>query len=214
MSRNLEPARFQRESSPPTSGDMTDFRRPPSSDAAKFPGGQWPAISKQLTPNAEAVFWKAVLSGLASGAAGTAAMTLFQLAWPNTRSRTETADSRQESPSTVKLANIISKRLFGRPLKTSEKEPASYAVHFAFGTLMGGLYGISSEYLPIAKLGRGLLHGIALWAGADATLLPALGLSAPLSQRGRREIAYEVLAHAAYGTTSEAVRRIVRRRLD
>jgi uncharacterized membrane protein YagU involved in acid resistance len=102
----------------------------------------------------------------------------------------------------------------GRRLDVGEKEPASYIVHFAFGTLMGAIYGISTEYLPVANLGYGLLHGIGLWGGADALAVPALGLSSPVTERSGGELAYEVLAHAVYGVSSEGARRLVRGWMD
>ena len=171
------------------------------------------------------VLWKGLLAGLAAGLAGTAAMTLFQTCWSKAqkdlskqKGSNESADSNrqessQEEPSTVKVANQISETILHRDLRTNEKEPASYAVHFAFGTLMGGIYGISSEYLKVARTGYGLLHGLGLWAGADATVLPAIGLSQPPTERSAGELTYEILAHAVYGVSSETTRRFVRMQL-
>jgi hypothetical protein len=171
------------------------------------------------------VLWKGLLAGLAAGAAGTAAMTLFQTGWSKAQKEfsqnkgtDESTDSNrqqssQDEPSTVKVANKISEATLHRDLRKSEREPASYAVHFAFGTLMGGIYGVSSEYLKIARTGYGLLHGLGLWAGADATVLPSIGLSQPVTERSPGELTYEILAHAVYGVSSEATRRFVRAQL-
>lgn len=170
------------------------------------------------------VFWKGLVSGLAAGLAGTAAMTLFQTGWSKaqkelsqSKRREESTESNRQSsqnePSTVKVVNRILEATLHRDLRKSEKEPASYAVHFAFGTLMGGIYGLSSEYLKIARIGYGLLHGLGLWAGADATVLPAIGLSQPVTERSPGELTYEILAHAVYGVSSEATRKFVRAQL-
>jgi uncharacterized membrane protein YagU involved in acid resistance len=171
------------------------------------------------------VLWKGLLSGFAAGLVGTVAMTLFQTGWSKAqkelskgkRGEQSTGSNRQQpsedEPSTVKVANKISEATLRRDLRKSEKEPASYAVHFAFGTLMGGIYGISSEYLKIARTGFGLLHGLGLWAGADATVLPAIGLSQPVAERSPGELTYEILAHAVYGVSSEATRRVIRAQL-
>ena len=174
--------------------------------------------------NDQHVLWKGLVSGLAAGLAGTAAMTLFQTGWSKAQKQlsddegsTEFVGSKrqqsQEEPSTVKVANRVSEATLHRDLRRGEKEAASYAVHFAFGTLMGGIYGISSEYLKIARTGYGLLHGLGLWAGADATVLPAIGISPPVTQRSPGELTYEILAHAVYGVSSEATRRFVRAQL-
>lgn len=169
------------------------------------------------------VLWKGLVSGLAAGLAGTSAMTLFQTGWAKAKTGLATGDSSagsdhagqssENEPSTVKVANRISEALLHRDLRPNEKEPASYAVHFAFGTLMGGIYGISSEYLKIARFGNGLLHGFGLWAGADAAVLPALHLSQPVTERSPGELAYEILAHAIYGVASETMRKFVRKQL-
>ncbi len=171
------------------------------------------------------VLWKGLVSGLVAGLAGTTAMTLFQTGWSKAQKQfSEDKDSTQlpgykrqqspqDEPSTVKVANKISEATLHRDLRKNEKEPASYAVHFAFGTLMGGVYGISSEYLKIARTGYGLLHGLGLWAGADATVLPAISLSQPVTDRSAGELTYEILAHAIYGVSSEATRRFVRAQL-
>ncbi len=175
-------------------------------------------------PTNHHVLWKGLVAGLAAGLAGTAAMTLFQTGWSKAQKQlgddegsTELPGSKRqqshEEPSTVKVANKISEATVHRDLRRSEKEPASYAVHFAFGTLMGGIYGISSEYLNIARTGYGLLHGLGLWAGADATVLPAIGISPPVTERSAGELTYEILAHAVYGVSSEATRRFVRAQL-
>ena len=161
------------------------------------------------------------------GRAATAAMTVFQLGWAKAkeelqRLRGENKDEQESSresseeseSSTVKVAQSVSNKLRGRGLQESEKEPAGYVVHFAFGTLMGAVYGISTEYLPIANLGHGLLHGIALWGGADALAMPAFGLSSPVTQRSAGELTYEILAHAVYGVSSESARRVVRGWMD
>ena len=152
-------------------------------------------------------------------------MTLFQMGWSkaqkevgqeksnNSERESDKPQSTQDEPSTVKVANAISKATLHRDLRPREKEPASYAVHFAFGTLMGGIYGISSEYLKFARAGYGLFHGLGLWAGADAEMLPALGLSRPVAERSAGELTYEILAHAVYGVSSEAARKFVRERL-
>ena len=175
-------------------------------------------------PHDQHVLWKGLVSGLAAGLAGTAAMTLFQTGWSKAKKQlsddedsAELAGSKrqqsQEESSTVKVANKVSEATLHRDLRRGEKEAASYAVHFAFGTLMGGIYGISSEYLKIARTGYGLLHGLGLWAGADATVLPAIGISPPVTQRSPGELTYEILAHAVYGVSSEATRRFVRAQL-
>jgi hypothetical protein len=218
FSRRSEDRRAQPQS---TTAKVIDFARRSDSPVGAFISHSASKIKEQFSPNRDAVLWKGLLAGLGAGFAATAAMTLFQLSWSRIQHKlqqtaahkpensSENQGSGEES-STVKLANAVSQAVVHRPLTYDEKEPASYVVHFAFGTLMGGLYGISSEYLPVAKLGHGLFHGLALWAGADALTIPALGLSRPVNERSPVELTYEILAHAVYGVSSESARKVIR----
>lgn len=200
--------------------NLIEFARRSSVRTGEIASKSASKVKEQLAPNPHAVPWKGLVSGLIAGLAGTAAMTGFQIGWSEMQKSLErrSADnsggsgdeSSKEESSTVKVANAILQSTAGRPLEDEEKESASYAVHFAFGTVMGGIYGVSSEYLPLASFGHGLLHVMALWAGADALALPALGFSRPVMERSSGELAYEVLAHAVYGVTSESVREVVR----
>jgi putative membrane protein len=208
-----------------TTAKVIDFVRHSDSPVRGFISDSASKIKEQFSPNRDAVPWKGLLAGLAAGFAATVAMTLFQLSWSGIQHKLQQTAAHKpensqenqgsgEESSTVKLANVVSQAVVHRPLTDDEKEPASYVVHFAFGTLMGGVYGISSEYLPVARLGHGLFHGLALWAGADALTIPALGFSRPANERSPVELTYELLAHAVYGVSSENAREAVRGLLD
>jgi putative membrane protein len=216
--------------SQPASGKarVIEFTQRNYSRAADFVSHSAGKVKDEFTPREDAVLWKGVLAGAVAGLAATAVMTAFQLGWSKGKEelqhlRTRNKDEEKQSSgqgseesesSTVKVAESVSNRVRGRGLQQSEKEPASYIVHFTFGTLMGAIYGISTEYLPIANLGHGLLHGIALWGGADALGLPAFGFSSPVTERSAGELTYEILAHAVYGVSSESARRLVRGWMD
>lgn len=222
--RNSNLSQFE---SQPHSGKarVIEFTQRNYSRAADFVSESASKVKEEFTPREDAVLWKGLLAGAIAGFAATAAMTAFQLGWEKGKEQLQSVrgkneqqssadNSEQNESSTVKVAQSVSQATRGRQLEPSEKEPASYLVHFAFGTLMGAIYGVSSEYLPVAKLGHGLLHGIALWGGADALAAPALGLSSPVSERSAGELAYEILAHAVYGVSSESARKLVRGWMD
>jgi putative membrane protein len=218
----------QYESQPASSkARVIEFTQRNYSRAADFVSESAGKVKDEFTPREDAVLWKGVLAGAVAGLAATAAMTAFQLGWSKGKERLQrlrgkdkdekqsSGESSEESESsTVKVAESVSKKVRGRGLQNSEKEPASYIVHFAFGTLMSAVYGISTEYLPVANLGHGLLHGIALWGGADALAMPAFGLSSPVTERSAGELTYEILAHAVYGVSSESARKVVRGWMD
>jgi uncharacterized membrane protein YagU involved in acid resistance len=80
-------------------------------------------------------------------------------------------------------------------------------VHYAFGTTVGLLYGMTAALWPGAATGFGALFGTAVWIGADEAALPALGLSAPPHEYDVSHHLYGFAAHLLYGTVTEGVRR-------
>jgi hypothetical protein len=93
-----------------------------------------------------------------------------------------------------------------------EKKVAGPAVHYAFGSTMGALYGIAAELTPRSSAAWGLPFGAALWFGADEVAIPALGLSGE-SQPKISTHASALAAHLVYGLTTDSVRRVVRKAL-
>ena len=116
----------------------------------------------------------------------------------------------QEDDATVKAAKAISERVFGHELQESEERPAGAAVHYAFGTATGGLYGAVAEYAPEITTGAGLPFGVAFWAVADEAVVPLLGLSKGPTEYPASTHAYALASHLVYGLTTEVTRRAVR----
>jgi hypothetical protein len=86
-----------------------------------------------------------------------------------------------------------------------DKERAGELVHYAFGAMWGGAYGLVAGTFPRARtvLG-GAAFGTLVWAVSDGVILPAFRLSAwPLAYPPRVH-AYAVGAHIVYGTTLAA----------
>jgi putative membrane protein len=162
--------------------------------------------------------WKGALSGLIGGAAATLAMTAFQLAWSEAEKRCSGGSSQattrehthRADGATLKMTEAASEAIANRPLDSELEVPVSYAVHFAFGAAMGGVYGVTSEFIPFARTGYGLMHGLGVWLGMDALALPVMRLSPPVTDRNAIELSYELLAHSLYGMATEAVRKKVR----
>lgn len=113
-------------------------------------------------------------------------------------------------PATVKTAEAVSRRVFRHDLKEREKQVAGPAVHYGYGTAMGGLYGGLVEAFPAAGMGFGTAYGAALWLGGDEIAVPALGLGKAPQKISLSEHAGALAAHLVYGMTTEAVRRLVR----
>ena len=117
--------------------------------------------------------------------------------------------SESDNP-TVKVAQAIAGPLLNRELTDDEKRVAGSIVHYAFGALTGGIYGILSEATPLAHAGFGIAYATGLWLAADEGLVPALKLSKPPQDYPMSQHLSGFGAHLVYGVTTEAVRRTLR----
>jgi hypothetical protein len=176
----------------------------------------------------EANVLKGVLAGLAGGLIASWTMNQFQSAWTRIAEGMEKphgAQSRQPSDgssgdqardtaesddATVETAKAISEKVFGHELQEGEKRPAGAAVHYAFGTVSGGLYGALAELTPQVTRGAGLPFGAAFWLVADEVAVPLLGLSKAPTEYPPSTHAYALASHLVYGVTAEISRRAVR----
>ncbi len=164
---------------------------------------------------------KSALAGLVAGMAGTFTMTQFQNGWtkasrmlPENR-QSENQESEQGSENaTMKVADKIAK-LAGRQLTAVEKKKAGQFVHYAFGTTMGAFYGVAEELLPKPvrrhAVVSGMAFGATLFAIADETAVPKLGLSsgsAPLSSH-----VYALASHLVYGVATGLTSSLLRKAL-
>jgi putative membrane protein len=162
---------------------------------------------------------KGFMTGLAAGVVAAWAMNQFwtvqskieeQLHPSEQDKREEQSEQRASDNPTVKVAEAITRSILGRSLSQSEKKTAGSVVHYAFGALIGGLYGVLSEGLPAARAGFGTAYGAAVWLGADEGMVPALKLSKPPQEYPVSQHVSGLGAHLVYGATAEAVRRALR----
>jgi len=171
---------------------------------------------------------KGMVAGLAGGLIASWTMNQFQAAWTRIAEGTEKShgaqsmqpshgsngeqgnDTSEQDDATVETAKVISKGVFGHELQESEKEPAGAAVHYAFGTVTGGLYGALAEVSPQVTTASGLPFGAAFWLLADEITVPLLGLSKGPAEYPASTHVYALASHLVYGVTAELGRRAVR----
>jgi putative membrane protein len=148
--------------------------------------------------------WVGLAAGLLGGLAGTIAIGKFSHIWAKaTHSNLEEEGMR----STVKAASAVSEGVLDHPLTEEEKPKAAAAVHFGFGTTMGGLYGLGAALKPQVSGGLGMPFGAGVYLAAHAAAVPALGLSKPVTQNRRSDEAGEILGHLVYGIVTDLTRR-------
>lgn len=120
-------------------------------------------------------------------------------------------EDQPKEDATMKTADaVVSTVTGGRHLSFEQKQKGGPVVHYAFGALMGGLYGVAAEYSELTTAGFGTAFAGALFAGADLWAVPKLGLSGSSGDAPVSSLATPFSAHVVYGMTTEAVRRMVR----
>jgi hypothetical protein len=128
--------------------------------------------------------------GLAAGLAGTAAMTLSSSIEAKVRQR----------PASTAPADAASKVLGVKPEGEEQAKRFAAIVHWAYGTSWGalrGLLGCTGLPAPAASA----VHMAVLWS-SEQVMLPALGVSPPLTEWGAKEIAIDAIHHVVYATAT------------
>lgn len=119
-------------------------------------------------------------------------------------------EKENQDDATVKTAKAISEGIFGHKLTDSEKKPAGTVVHYAFGTVTGGMYGAMAELTPKVTAGAGVPFGAIFWLTADEMAVPLLGLAKGPTEYPVSTHAYSLASHLVYGLTTELSRRAIR----
>ena len=148
---------------------------------------------------------RGLAAGIAAGLVASLAMNLFQKAWASALPMPGAGDD----PATVKAAQKTSRAATGEYFAKEDKEAAGNAVHYAFGALLGGAYGLLAEYRPEVTKGFGTLFRAAS-AAFDEVGVPAVGLSGPPTDFPAATHAYGLGSHIVFGGVTEATRRLVR----
>ena len=154
--------------------------------------------------------WKGLAAGLIGGLVGAWSMNQFQKVWSAAAEQLGAEQSQQESEdATMKTADRLA-RAIGKQLSMEQKKKAGPVVHYAFGALMGGIYGALAETESQVKRGAGIPFGGLLFATADEVAVPALGLAGSPTESPLSSHLQGLASHLVYGATTEGVRRYTR----
>jgi uncharacterized membrane protein YagU involved in acid resistance len=151
-----------------------------------------------------------VLAGVAGGLFASWVMNVFMERVNGHSGEEQNQAQPPKEDATMKTADVVVSTVTGgRHLSFEEREKGGPIVHYAFGAIMGGVYGALAEYSEAATAGFGTAFAGALFAGADLIAVPALKLSdstgAPAST-----LVTPFAAHLVYGVATEGARRLVR----
>jgi putative membrane protein len=163
---------------------------------------------------------KGLLAGLIGGLAGSIAMNEFQAvtkgvteAWKRSAHQPEKPSAQNgsdEDDATMKAADRIAMLTSGNHLSRQQKKTAGPIVHYAFGAIVGVVYGALSEMAPVVTKGAGTAYGTAVWLGGDEVAVPMLELAGSPKATPVRVHANALASHLVYGASLEMVRRGVR----
>ena len=145
---------------------------------------------------------KGLVAGVAGGLLATAAKTLAESLYP------PRVHGEPEPP------ELTAERIAGHPLDEGTKAFAGEAIHWVFGAVAGGFYGVLAELYPQVTAKNGATFGLTLMGLTHQGALPVLGLAEPKDQQSFREHTSEATTHIIYGVVTEKVRGFVRGLMD
>ena len=151
---------------------------------------------------------RGAIAGLVGGLLAAGAMSVAHRILSDLDRKAEAPSPKPEDP-TVTVARAAT-GLAGYTLAEHQKPRAGAAVHYAFGAVVGAVYGAVAEIAPIVTTAFGVPFGIGVWFGAHVVVVPAMGLSDPPTRQPVGKEAEEFGLHAVYGAVTEIVRRLLR----
>jgi putative membrane protein len=108
------------------------------------------------------------------------------------------------------LADRVARRLGRGPLDTATKLRVQNVIHYSFGAVSGGVYGVLAEAFPFSTAGAGTVAGAGLYAASHGSTLPLLRVQAPPWCLPRAAVAWEFTSHLLFGAVLEFGRRGLR----
>lgn len=159
--------------------------------------------------------WRIIAAGAFGGVVASYMMNQFQglLSKAQTELSSDSGSGSDSSGgssgenATVKAAQSISHAVGAGDIPEEEKESAGTVVHYAFGGLVGAVYGALASQFPRVSSGYGVAYGSAVWLLGDEAAVPALGL-APSPEKSPLSTHLQALAaHCMYGFTTDLVMR-------
>jgi len=145
-------------------------------------------------------FTSNVSRGLISGVLGGLAGTLVKTA----------IDTRSAQ---IKMVDDLSMKLTGERISESNHELAEQLVNVPFGASLGATYGYAKRDKLDTNIFDGAAYGATTWIGTHETSLPLLGLKDNPTEIPAKIQVNELLAHLAFGITTELVRGYVAKKL-
>lgn len=160
---------------------------------------------------------RAVATGAVAGAIGTAVMTAYQTVSAVRKGSSvsdavvpDAPESWDEAPAPAQVGYRFLHGVFEKDASPQHAPAMANAVHWAYGTGWGALYGLFA-----GTRGGGVLSGAGLgttvW-GSDYVALPAMGIYHPPWRYSARALAKDLSMHLVYGAATGLAFRLLERR--
>ena len=146
-----------------------------------------------------------LFAGMVAGLVAAAAMAAFQ----SQAQKLLPDEGGEDDPATVKAADKVSEAVTGDPVPEPYREASGQAVHYITGAVLGGIYGVITEYRSEASAGFGSAYGVITSALLDETLVPAADLGPGPSETPLATHAYGAVSHLVFGWVLEGVRALI-----
>lgn len=160
---------------------------------------------------------KTLARGIAAGVIGTALMT----AWQETAAKLkrtmmvtaprENEDPWERAPAPAQVAKRLLEATLGIKVPAERIPLFTNAVHWGYGTALGGAYGLVQERVRANPALMGPAFGAGVWAQSYATLVP-MGLYQWPWRYSAKTIAKDISYHLAYGAGTAAGYELLKRR--
>ena len=144
--------------------------------------------------------------GLAAGVLATAAMTAYQEFVGKLHSGGEAESSQDEqqdpwesAPAPAVVAKRLIEGLFQRKVDPERIPLLTQTMHWGYGTLWGGLYGLIQETADAPAAAVGPAVGLTAWALSYAQLVP-MGIYEPPWSYPASTLALDASYHLVYGS--------------
>jgi putative membrane protein len=156
---------------------------------------------------------RGIVAGLAAGLVASWVMNEFMagpgqklqqaVQTPEENERAAIQSDEPKEDATMKTADAIASTVTGgQHLTWEEKQKSGPMVHYAFGGLMGALYGALAELWPGVRAGFGTTYGSVLFTGADLIAVPILNLGPSPTDQPAAAQTSPLAAHLVYGLTT------------
>lgn len=154
---------------------------------------------------------RGIMAGAVAGLIGSAVLKLYMLGARSLHEGRWQTQLDGNGPA-HRVADLAARKLTGSGLTPRGRVLGGELVHYAFGAVVGGIYGGLAEYAPWTTAGTGALFGSGVFLAADESSMPALGLSNLPWRETPAAQTEHLLAHLAFGVATELSRRAIRGR--